>query len=41
MPLPRWRSWPGLVDFAVDDQCVYVAQTQYERAGIQLLVKAL
>lgn len=31
----------GLVDFAVDDQCVYVAQTQYKRAGIQLLVKAL
>lgn len=31
----------GFVDFAVDDECVYVAQTQYKRAGIQLMVKAL
>lgn len=31
----------GLVDFVVDDQCVYVAQTQFKRAGIQMVVKAL
>jgi hypothetical protein len=31
----------GLVDFAVDEQCVYVAQTQFKRPGIQLVVKAL
>lgn len=31
----------GLVDFAVDEQCVYVAQTQFKRPGIQLIVKAL
>lgn len=31
----------GLVDFVVDEQCVYVAQTQFKRAGIQMVVKAL
>lgn len=34
-------SGQGFWDFVVDEQCVYVAQTQYRRAGVQLVVKAL
>ena len=29
----------GLLDFTVDDECVYIAQTQYGKAGAQILVK--
>jgi hypothetical protein len=29
----------GLLDFTVDDECVYVAQTQYAKPGAQILVK--
>jgi hypothetical protein len=29
----------GLLDFTVDDECVYVAQTQYAKPGTQILVK--
>jgi hypothetical protein len=31
----------GVQDFAVDQQCAYVAQKQYERSGVQIVVKAL
>jgi hypothetical protein len=31
----------GLLAFAVDDECVYIAQTQYHRAGAQIITRAL
>jgi len=31
----------GLSDFAIDEECVYVAQTQYKRPGMQILVRSV
>jgi len=31
----------GLSDFAVDDECVYVAQRQFKRPGTQIIAKSL
>jgi hypothetical protein len=31
----------GLLDFTLDEECVYVAQKQYKRPGTQIIVKAL
>jgi hypothetical protein len=31
----------GFWDFVVDEQCAYIAQTQYKRSGVQIVVKPL
>jgi hypothetical protein len=35
----NWES-DGLLDFTVDDDCVYVGQTQFKRQGVRILAKA-
>lgn len=39
---PDAQNWDGdgLVDFVVDDECVYVGQTQFKRPGVRILAKA-